>query len=75
MDANKFHSLVVTILKTRGINDFKITKMSIEDRNYSVAENGVLCYEKHIDVTVQPTMSIEKITIAINITPDGINFD
>lgn len=49
------------------LDSYEIIDFNVEDKNYCVAEDGVLEYERHVDITVIPKKVIEHVEITITL--------
>ena len=73
MKTEELNRLIKEKLGKRGIFDYRIDSMKIEDGNYSVARNGELEYEQCISVNVTPLATVKNIKVNIIITPTKKN--
>ena len=73
METKELNRLIKEKLGKRGIFEYKIDGMKIEDGNFSVASNGELEYEQCISVNITPLATIKNIKINIIITPNKNN--
>ena len=65
MKSKIFYNIINKHMKERDISEYKIEKITLSERNFSVNKDGELESVGYIDVIIKPKCKLDEITISV----------